>query len=172
MKFSYNWLRELVPGLEMEPKTLARLITMKTAECEGVEVAGKLLVGVSTAHVISAEPIPGGHNRKAIVDTDRYGMKTVVCGAPNCRPGLITAYEPVAKITIQGVESDGMLASGAELEINRDHGGVLEIADPSQVLQLRPDHVIEVDNKSLTHRPDLWGHFGMAREVAAIDGRA
>ena len=33
---------------------------------------------------------------------------------------------------------------------------------------LAPDTVIEVDNKSLTHRPDLWGHHGMAREVAAI----
>src|SRR5437868_6885262 len=99
MKFSYNWLRELVPGLEIEPQALARVITMKTAECEGVEVAGKLLEGVCSARVISAETIRGGHNWKAAVDTDRYGMKTVVCGAPNCRPGLITAYVPVAKIT-------------------------------------------------------------------------
>ena len=37
--------------------------------------------------------------------------------------------------------------------------------------QLLPDHVIEIDNKSLTHRPDLWGHHGMAREVAAITGK-
>ena len=39
-------------------------------------------------------------------------------------------------------------------------------------LDLAPDFIIEVDNKSLTHRPDLWGHYGMAREVAAILGQA
>ena len=33
-----------------------------------------------------------------------------------------------------------------------------------------PDSIIEIDNKSITHRPDLWGHYGMAREVAAILG--
>lgn len=77
MKFSYNWIRELVPELDTPPQELMRLITMKTAECEGLE--------------------------------------------------------PVA--------------SGSQ-----------------------PDSVIEVDNKSLTHRPDLWGHYGMAREVAAITG--
>lgn len=30
------------------------------------------------------------------------------------------------------------------------------------------DIIIEIDNKSITHRPDLWGHRGFAREVAAI----
>lgn len=74
MKFSYNWLRELVEGLDASPRELAQLITLKTAESEGVETHGS-------------------------------------------------------------------------------------------------DHVIEIDNKSLTHRPDLWGHHGMAREVAAILGR-
>src|ERR1700693_3112045 len=69
---------------------------------------------------------------------------------------------------IQGVESDGMLASGLELGINRDHTGIVEL--DTQVL-LTPDTVIEVDNKSLTHRPDLWGHHGLAREVAAITGQ-
>src|SRR5439155_17611001 len=62
---------------------------------------------------------------------------------------------------------DGMLASGAELGVNRDGAGILEdgaVHSPA----LQPDHIIEIDNKSLTHRPDLWGHLGMAREVAAI----
>jgi phenylalanyl-tRNA synthetase beta chain len=30
------------------------------------------------------------------------------------------------------------------------------------------DYIIEIDNKSITHRPDLWGHRGLAREIAAI----
>jgi phenylalanyl-tRNA synthetase beta chain len=62
-----------------------------------------------------------------------------------------------------------MLASGAELGINRDHSGIVELSDE---LGLLPDIVIEVDNKSLTHRPDLWGHYGMAREVAAVTHRS
>src|SRR5258708_39922672 len=78
---------------------------------------------------------------------------------------MTTAYVPLAPKVIDGVESDGMLASGAELGVNRDHNGIVEW---TAHVRLRPDSVVEVDNKSLTHRPDLWGHYGMAREVAAI----
>lgn len=168
MKFSYNWIRDLVPGLTTEPPALARSITMKTAECEGVEAAGKLLEGLSLARVVTVEPMAGTHNVKVIVETEKYGIKTVVCGAPNCKPGVVTAYVPVGKALIHGVESDGMLASGAELGVNRDHSGIIEGAQAEGLRDLVPDNIIEVDNKSLTHRPDLWGHFGMAREVAAI----
>ncbi len=165
MKFSYNWLRELVPELDQSPKELMRLITMKTAECEGLEEAGAQLESASVARVIQVDPIEGSHNRIARIETARYGAKTVVCGAPNCRPGMLTAYLPLAPAVISGVESQGMLASGLELGINSDHAGIVELE--SEVL-LTSDTVIEVDNKSLTHRPDLWGHYGMAREVAAI----
>src|SRR6266851_5277330 len=165
MRFSYNWIRELVPGLDIEPRELMRLITMKTAECEGVEAAAEHLATASTARVVSVEAIAGSHNQKVVVETKQYGTKTVVCGAPNCRAGMLTAYVPVEKAVIHGIESDGMLASAAELGINRDHSGVIELESD---LGLEPDSTIEVDNKSLTHRPDLWGHHGMAREVAAI----
>jgi len=165
MKFSYNWIRELVPELDQSPKELMRLITMKTAECEGLEEAGAQLELAAVARVTAVEPIAGSHNQIARIETARYGAKTVVCGAPNCRPGMLTAYLPLAAAVIAGVESQGMLASGLELGINRDHAGILELE--SEVL-LASDTVIEVDNKSLTHRPDLWGHYGMAREVAAI----
>jgi phenylalanyl-tRNA synthetase beta chain len=165
MKFSYHWIKELVPGLDVEPKELMRLITMKTAECEGLEAAGAALASASLARVANVEWIEGSHNQIAVVETARYGKKQVVCGAPNCRPGMLTVYVPAAQMIIQGVESDGMLASGLELGINRDHTGIVEL--DTEVL-LTPDMVIEVDNKSLTHRPDLWGHYGMAREVAAI----
>jgi phenylalanyl-tRNA synthetase beta chain len=163
MKFSYSWLQELVEGLNEPPKELMNLITLKTAECEGVEEAGALLAKASEARVVTVEPL--GKNVKAVVATADYGIKTVVCGAANCRPGLRTVYVPLGKKTIEGVESDGMLASASELGINRDHGGIVELKEN---LTLKPDWIIEVDNKSLTHRPDLWGHYGMAREVAAI----
>ncbi len=173
LKFSYNWIRELVEGLDAAPGPLEKLITMKTAECEGIERAGDLLERACAARVDTVEPLPGGHNVVAVVDAGRYGRKTVVCGAPNCRPGLITAYVPVGKKVVGGVESDGMLASGAELGINRDHSGVIELDSQvgAPLPGCVPDSVIEIDNKSITHRPDLWGHYGMAREVAAISGR-
>ena len=79
----------------------------------------------------------------------------------------MTAYVPLEKKVVNGVESDGMLASGAELGINRDHEGIVELGSLDGCA---PDRIIEIDNKSITHRPDLWGHFGMAREVAAILG--
>ncbi len=166
MKFSYNWLREMVDGLTEPPKELMRLITLKTAECEGLEETGAMLASACEARVVTVEPL--GKNVKAVVATANYGIKTVVCGAPNCRPGLRTVYVPLGKKTIEGVESDGMLASASELGISRDHAGIIELKEN---LTLTPDWIIEVDNKSLTHRPDLWGHYGMAREVAAITGK-
>ncbi|HBY59278.1 MAG TPA: phenylalanine--tRNA ligase subunit beta [Solibacterales bacterium] len=181
MKFSYNWIRELVDGLDTPPEELSRLITMKTAESEGVERVGAFLDAVCPARVVSVEPIENSHNVKAVVETERYGRKTVVCGAPNCKPGVLTAYVPagvaldngkaIRKAVIAGVESDGMLASGSELGVNRDHEGIVELG-PGALDRLRPDAVIEIDNKSITHRPDLWGHHGMAREVAAFTGCA
>ncbi|MBX9602110.1 MAG: phenylalanine--tRNA ligase subunit beta [Bryobacteraceae bacterium] len=168
MKFSYRWLSELVEGLDTDPRELTRLITMKTAECEGVEHVATLLDQASPARVISVEPIGDSHNRRVVVETPAYGVRTLVCGAPNCRPGLMTVYVPVGRKVIEGVESDGMLASGKELGVNNDHEGIVEL-DPE--FPFASDWIIEVDNKSLTHRPDLWGHLGMAREVAAITGR-
>jgi phenylalanyl-tRNA synthetase beta chain len=166
MKFSYNWLRELVDGLNEPPKELMRLITLKTAECEGLAETGVMLGQACEARIVTVEQL--GKNVKTVVATADYGIKTVVCGAPNCRPGLRTVYVPLGRKTIEGVESDGMLASASELGINRDHAGIVELKEN---LTLKPDWIIEVDNKSLTHRPDLWGHYGMAREVAAITGK-
>ena len=166
MKFSYNWIREHVPALDTPARQLERLVTMRTAECEGIEETGGLLAHACAARVASVEPIPGNHNVKAVVETDAYGDKVVVCGAPNCRAGMLTVYVPIGKKVVSGVESDGMLASGAELGVNRDEAGIIELN--GELAGCIPDHIIEIDNKSITHRPDLWGHFGMAREVAAI----
>ena len=75
---------------------------------------------------------------------------------------MVTAYVPAGKKTIDGIESDGMLASGAELGINRDHAGILEVDSQvgAPLAGCLPDSVFEIDNKSITHRPDLWGHLG------------
>ncbi len=182
MKFSYNWLRELVPGLKTEPAELQRLITMKTAECEGIELVGEHFADVVAARVVSVAPLPKGKNKLVVADIGGKQIN-VVCGANNVRPDLLAPWVPpgtqlgdklIGRATIEGVTSDGMLASAAELGISRDHSGVLELdpaIHPGDLLPgIPPDFIIEIDNKSLTHRPDLWGHYGMAREVAAITG--
>lgn len=183
MKFSYQWLSELVPGLNTEPAELQRLITMKTAECEGIEAAGAHFARVIAARVISVSPLAKGKNQLVTIDIGAGKQATVVCGADNVRAGMMSAWVPpgtsldgktIRLAVIDGVESEGMLASTAELGINRDHSGILDLLNlqaGDKLPQLVPDWIIDIDNKSLTHRPDLWGHYGMAREVAAITGR-
>ena len=151
MKFSYNWIHELVDSLDVPAEEIGRLITLKTAECEGVEAHGAMLDQVCVARVLTAEKVEGTHLTLTTVDTGRYGVKQVICGAPNCRAGVITAYAPIGKKVIHGVESDGMLASGAELGLNRDHTGILEF-DAQVGAQQRPvallDDVAEREGRS------------------------
>lgn len=180
MKFSYQWIRELVPGLSLETDELYKLITTKTAECEGIEPFGEHFANVVVARILAVETLPKGKSQSVLAEVGNGKQVRVVCGAKNVRPGLLAPWVPpgtslggrtIGRAVIDGVESEGMLASAAELGINRDHSGLLELpdAEPGQLLgDLAPDWVIEIDNKSLTHRPDLWGHYGMAREVAVI----
>lgn len=187
MKFSYNWIRDMVPGLDEQPEELQRLITMKTAECEGIERTGECFAHVLAVKVVDATAIGKGRNKQVEIEEADGKRHTIVCGAPNVRPGMLAAWIPpgtlidgraIEKATIDGVESEGMLASASELCISRDHSGLLELdaVRPSihlgeRLPGLDADAIIEIDNKSLTHRPDLWGHLGMAREVAAITHR-
>jgi phenylalanyl-tRNA synthetase beta chain len=182
LKFSYQWLCELVPGLTTAPEELQRLITMKTAECEGIESVGAHFNNVVAARIAGIEPLAKGTNTLVTIEIGSGKTARVVCGAPNVRVGLFAPWVPpgtilgdktIRRTVIEGVESEGMLASAAELGLNRDHSGILELegVEPGEHLdKLAPDWIIEIDNKSLTHRPDLWGLYGMAREVAAVTG--
>ncbi len=106
---------------------------------------------------------------KAVVDAGRYGRKIVVCGAPNCRPGIRTVYVPLGRRSFPESKATACWParpnsrSTAITPASSNCGADQEIP--------LPDSVIEIDNKSITHRPDLWGHHGMAREVAAITGK-
>jgi phenylalanyl-tRNA synthetase beta chain len=182
LKFSYQWIKGMVSGLGVDAPELERLITMKTAECEGVERVGEHFSTAVAARVLTVEPLPKGKNRRVTIDAGDGAIHTVVCGARNVRPDLLTAWLPpgshlggreITRTRVDGVESEGMLASAAELSIGDDHTGLIELDGlkaGQRLPGLHPDWVIEIDNKSLTHRPDLWGHYGLAREVAAIAG--
>src|SRR5260370_18305228 len=137
---------------------------MKTAESDGVEVVGAWFTKVVAARVISAEAIPNSKNVKAEVDAGALGQKTVVCGALNCRAGIVTAYVPagtsldgreIGKAGISGGASEGMLAGGYQIGVNREHDGILELdLEPGEFLACKPDYIIAIDKHSLTHRPD------------------
>lgn len=127
------------------------------------------------------------------IERDENGLVQVVCGAPNVREGLLVAWLPpnstvpetfndaepfvLGARKLRGVMSNGMLASAQELDLFEDHTGILEIdkdAAPgskfSEVYDF-DDTLLDIENKSLTHRPDTFGIIGFAREVAAIQGR-
>lgn len=120
------------------------------------------------------------------VDTGKDELTDVVCGAPNVREGMKTAFAQVGahigdiEITprkLAGYTSNGMCCSEKEIGISDDNSGIMEIADDvangtdlKDIYEI-DDIIFEVDNKSLTNRPDLWGHYGIAREFAALAGR-
>ena len=85
MKFSYQWISELVPGLDIDPAELQRLITIKTAECEGIEPAGAHFNNVVAARVLAVEPLSKGKNKTVMIDAGSGKTVIVVCGAPNVR---------------------------------------------------------------------------------------
>lgn len=130
---------------------------------------------------------------KAEIDRDENGHVQVVCGAPNVREGLFVAWLPPKSVVpetfgtdspfvldtrkLRGVTSNGMIASAKELAFYDEHDGIFEIdlhAEPgeslSQLLHL-DDTLLDIENKSLTHRPDTFGVVGFAREVAGIQSR-
>jgi phenylalanyl-tRNA synthetase beta chain len=124
------------------------------------------------------------------IERDERGHVQVVCGAPNVREGLLVAWLPPGSTVpetyhheapfkldareLRGVVSNGMLASPKELALSDDHEGILEIETEAQpgtpfanVYGL-DDHVIDIENKMFTHRPDCFGLLGVARELAGI----
>src|SRR5208282_3057373 len=100
--------------------------------------------------VLTAAPIAGTHLTVAEIDAGPLGRRTVVCGAPNCRAGMKAVWASIGRKTIHGVESDGMLASGAELGINREGDGIIEIEAEAPLGEpipgCEPDSIIEIDN--------------------------
>lgn len=128
------------------------------------------------------------------VERDENGLVQVVCGAPNVRAGLLVAWLPpnttvpqtfgdnepfvLGARKLRGVMSNGMIASARELDLFDDHTGILELDKDvtpgslfAEVYEL-DDYLLDIENKSLTHRPDAFGVIGFAREVAAIQGKA
>ncbi len=184
MKFTLSWLSTVVSIDDLSPDQLADRLTMLGLEVEAVEELYQGLDSILTARVVSVRPHPNA-DRLTLCDVDT-GRETVqvVCGAPNVRPGLVTAIAlpgvtlpggmKIRKAKVRGEESLGMLCSARELGLGDDHSGIIELD-----AQLAPgrsltealgldDTMIEID---LTpNRPDCASVIGIAREVAAFTG--
>ncbi len=132
------------------------------------------------------------------VGAQHGGTLQIVCGAQNITEGqkVIVAlpgskvkwhgegdYITLEKAELRGVESNGMICAGEEVGLEATPGGILDLStyEPTKDYELKPgtplsfllnknDVILEIDNKSLTHRPDCWGHYGIAREMSAIFG--
>ena len=184
MLISLNWIRDFVDIPPMNPKELGSMFTLATAEVEDVIVKGESLKPVLVAEIKSLRPHPEA-DKLNLVTVDFGGQpKEVVCGAGNVRVGLKIPYAPVGTTLpngmtlepkkIRGILSEGMLCSETELGLGEGKGGLMELPADATIGMSLPDYlkipsdvILDVDNKSLTHRPDLWGHYGLAREFAA-----
>ena len=188
MFLSMNWISDFVDLSGLDKMDLIHRFSLSTAEVENeIFEKGKDLSGVVVAEIKSVEPHPESKKLHLLkVDAGDGKLTDVVCGAPNVRVGMKTAFAKVGArlgdITIAprplaGYESYGMCCSEKEIGISDDNSGIMDITDDIPAgtdikdAYAVDDIVFEVDNKSLTNRPDLWGHYGIAREFAALAGR-
>ena len=197
MFISLDWISDFVDLSDLAPEVIADRLTMSTAEVEGVTILNRLTADKVVGEIISAETISEKEGKKlSLCKVDLGGGRVcqTVCGAPNVRIGLKAAFAPAgakaraktggaesADIEIEitegelaGHKSEGILCSAFEMGMSSWHEILFEFPAETpagtRVSDQIPerDVLIEIDNKSLTHRPDLWGHYGFAREFAAI----
>lgn len=188
MFLSMNWISDFVDFTGLDKVELIHRFSLSTAEVENeIFFKGSDLSGVVVAEIKSVENHPDSKKLHLLkVDAGDGALTDVVCGAPNVRVGMKTAFAKVGAqigdITIAprplaGFTSNGMCCSEKEIGISDDNVGIMDITDDipngtdiKEAYQI-DDIIFEVDNKSLTNRPDLWGHYGIAREFAALAGR-
>ncbi len=187
MFVSMNWIKEYVDLSGQNIEELIKRFTLSTAEVEDICYKGRDISGVIVAEITALEKHP--NSKKLHLLKVNTGKETVdvVCGAPNVSVGQRVAFATVGgrvcageigKATIAGYDSYGMCCGADELGIADGHLGLMEIdkdcplgTDIKELYPLIEDIIFEVDNKSLTNRPDLWGHYGIAREFAALTGQ-
>ncbi|HPG50091.1 MAG TPA: phenylalanine--tRNA ligase subunit beta [Spirochaetota bacterium] len=188
MWLSLNILSQMVDTTGIDPEEMALRLTMSTAEIDSIERMNAHFATIYAAQILDVKPHPNA-DKLTLVDCDLGTRKIrVVCGAPNHRKGDIVPLATVGtrfgedmvikKARIRGEESEGMLCSERELGLYDDHSGIMVLpagtkigAPLSELYPHRADVRFEIDNKSITHRPDLWSHVGFAREIGALYGR-
>ena len=171
MFVSMNWINDFVDLSGEDLDKLISRFTLSTAEVEGVEHKGEDIKDVVVGEIISCEDHPDSDHLHVLKVDAGDKVYDVVCGAPNARAGIKTAFAKcggsvcgmkIKSAKLRGVESFGMCCSGKELGISDDHSGILEL-DPS--LQNGTD--IKTVSESLGHATtaftmDRYGHVSQA----------
>ena len=183
MKVSENWLREWVDP-PLSSVAIADLLTLAGLEVDGISAAGPTLSGVVVAEVITCERHPNADRLALCKVNDGAKAWQVVCGAPNARAGMKTAFarpgaqlsdeREIAQTQIRGVESNGLLCSAAELGLGDDAAGIIELPSSASVgtelaefLQL-DDAIFDI---GLTpNRGDCFCTIGIARDLGVLTG--
>ena len=196
MKVSLNWVKDYVklPD-DMDLKRLSYDLTMSTVEVEDATDLSESFRNMVVGVVQQVQQHPNADKLK-VCKTDIGGeVKDIVCGGTNLREGMKVAValpgahcrwhgegEPVEiKVSkLRGVESYGMICASSEIGLFdlfpfEEEATILDLSDfdapagtpLADALDLN-DIILEIDNKSMTNRPDLWGHYGIAREIAAL----
>lgn len=186
MHLSLNWIKEFVDLKgNITPEELGKLITLKTAEIDGVHEQGKGLDGVVVGEILEFHKHPNADKLNvAKVDIGKkepinlifgqmlvmeVGKRVPVAVAPTTLPtGMV-----IEERDMRGALSQGMLCLDQELGLKAEGVSIqyfpnLPPGTPIVEAMELNDIILEVDNKAITHRPDLWSHYGFAREIAAI----
>ena len=196
MKVSLNWIRDYVQlPADADLKKLAYDLTMSTVEVEDATDLGASFHDMVVGEIKTVEPHPNA-DKLRVCKTDIGGrVETIVCGGSNLREGMKVAValpgsvckwhgvgDPVEikQSKLRGVDSYGMICGAVEIGLadlfpTKEEAHILDLSDfdapagtpLADALDLN-DIILEIDNKSMTNRPDLWGHYGIAREIAAL----
>jgi phenylalanyl-tRNA synthetase beta chain len=200
MQISVNWLKNYLSlPASTDWRELALELSLKTVEVEKVSFQAEQFKNMVIGEIISLVDHPQADRLKVCEVSDGEKKYQVVCGGTNIYKGMKSVLAlPGAKVVwhgqgepvvleatkIRGIESFGMLCAPAEIGVNSTlcpveipATGVLDLphAKAGQMIEDAlgvNDIILEIDNKSMTHRPDLWGHYGLAREIAVITDTA
>ncbi len=197
MKLSLNWIKDYVklPD-DMDLSRLAYDLTMSTVEVEGAESLAERFSKIIVGEIKEVLPHPNADKlRVCKVDIGEEEIKDIVCGGSNLEagmkvvvacPGAMVRWhgegEPVEikNAKLRGVPSFGMICAAVEVGLadlfpTEDDHAIMDLTafdvkagTPLAVALDLDDIILEIDNKSMTNRPDLWGHYGIARELAAL----
>ncbi|MDB2522798.1 phenylalanine--tRNA ligase subunit beta [Alphaproteobacteria bacterium] len=181
MKFTLSWLHAHLDTKAALSEIVDKL-TLIGLEVETLSDPSEIFANFEVAEIIATEPHPEADRLQICTVKSGGGEQKLVCGAPNARAGLIGilaqegAVIPangmvLGKAKIRGVESRGMMCSGAELGLSDDHDGIIELSDgakigtPAAAALGLDDPMIEI---AITpNRPDCLGVRGIARDLAA-----
>lgn len=183
MLLSLNWLDKYVPLKDLDPNDVMHKLTLHTAEIEEVIEKGAELDQVLVAEIVEVNSMKPGYHFLTI-STGNASHK-VICTDTSLEAGDKVPYAPLNTVfggkttatkTIDTYTSEGFLLSEQEMDISTNESVVFHIDDVRakpgmKITELYPflkDTLLKLDNKSVTHRPDLWGIYGFARELSAI----